>query len=271
MQQIKLIALDLDDTLLTSNGTISPKTVVALKTALAAGIKVVPCSGRPLAGVSPHMNVLGIEGDNQYAITFNGSVVSTASGRIIQQLTLSNAIYRRIDAFAAKRHVACDVLDANSNIYTSNRDIHPLTVKQAWENNAGIFVRTPDELPDEFSIVKAVIVGDKDDLDASETAARAEFGDAAYVVRNSDTFLEIMNPGAGKGNALKLLAADINIAPAEIAVFGDERNDISMFDFAGTAVAMGNGSDLAKAHATMVTTSNDEDGIAVALAKLGII
>jgi Cof subfamily protein (haloacid dehalogenase superfamily) len=271
MPHIKLIATDLDDTLLTSSGTISAPTQAALNLALQHGIKVVPCSGRPLAGVKPFMNQLGVRGDSQYAITFNGSVIETASGHLLQQLGLDNAMYRRLDDFAKLHHVASNVLTADSAIYTSDRDIHPLTVVQAWENKAGLLVRTPDELPADFSIVKAVFVGAKAELDAIEPLLHAEFDADAYVVRAATDFLEVMHQGAGKGNALRLLAADLNITPDEIMVFGDEQNDIPMFDFAGTAVAMGNGSALAKQHATLTTTSNDEDGIAAALHQLRII
>jgi len=85
---IKLIALDIDDTLLTSQHNISEKTKEALDKALNQGIKVVLCSGRPLAGVSPFLNDLGVAGDDQYVITYNGGLVETVSGKVLSRKIL---------------------------------------------------------------------------------------------------------------------------------------------------------------------------------------
>lgn len=271
MTDIKLIATDIDDTLLTSHGVISPATVAALKTALAAGIKVVPCSGRPLAGVRRYMDTLGIDGDEQYAITFNGGVVETAGGTVIQTLSLSNDLYRRLDSFSTTEKAGYYVLDSASTVFTSNKDVDRFTVVQAWENRAGLYIRIPDEMPADFTPVKAAFVGSTAELDRIEPAVLAAFGDEAYIVRAGKNFLEIMNKDAGKGNGLRALTAALNLTPDQVLVFGDEKNDLPMFDFAGTAVAMGNGSDLAKSHADYVTSSNDEDGIAAALKHLEII
>ena len=76
---IKLIALDIDDTLLNSEGKILVSTKIALKKALENGIKVVLCSGRPMPGVRPFLNELGINSDDQYVITYNGSVIESVT------------------------------------------------------------------------------------------------------------------------------------------------------------------------------------------------
>jgi HAD-superfamily hydrolase, subfamily IIB len=76
-----------------------------------------------------------------------------------------------------------------------------------------------------------------------------------------------MHQDVNKGSGLKKLAQALKINPEEIMALGDEQNDIPMFKFAGTAVAMGNGSDLAKSYADYVTDTNDNDGIAKILAK----
>jgi Predicted hydrolases of the HAD superfamily len=76
-----------------------------------------------------------------------------------------------------------------------------------------------------------------------------------------------MHKDVNKGSGLTKLTTILNIKTEEVMVFGDEQNDLPMFDFAGTAICMGNGSDLAKAHADYVTDTNDNDGIAKALDK----
>lgn len=80
---IKLIAVDMDGTLLQSNNQIGEETRKALKKADSLGIKVVPASGRPLPGVIPYMNELGITGDNNYAVLYNGGLVQSISGRVL--------------------------------------------------------------------------------------------------------------------------------------------------------------------------------------------
>lgn len=159
------------------------------------------------------------------------------------------------------------MLDEDGEIYTSNTNVSRITVTQAWENDAGLLIRTPDELGDDFSIVKAIFVGETDELNRIEPAVVKEFGQQHYIVRAADNFLEVMNAAASKGAALEILAAELGIDAEEVMVFGDEQNDIPMFKFAGHAIAMGNGSELAKSYATFVTDTNDNDGIAKALEK----
>lgn len=267
MTMIKLIALDIDDTLLNSEGKILVSTKIALKRALENGIKVVLCSGRPLPGVRPFLNELGINSDDQYAITYNGSVIESVTGKVINKLGIPNAEYRHIDEYAKQHQLQYNVLDEDGEIYTSNTNVSRITVIQAWENDAGLSIRTPDELSNDFSIVKAIFVGETDELNHIEPAVVKEFGGQYYVVRAADNFLEVMNASANKGAALEILAAELGIDAEEVMVFGDEKNDIPMFKFAGHAIAMGNGSELAKDYATFVTDTNDNDGIAKVLDK----
>ncbi len=264
---IKLIALDIDQTLLNSQSKITKDTKIALQRALQEGIKIVLCSGRPLAGVSPFLKELGVSGDEQYVITYNGALIETVSGKIISKQILTNADYRRIVKYVEAHDMQYYVLDDNSNVYTSNHDINRIAVVQAWENSAGIFVRTPDELPADFEIPKAAIVGEKETLDGFEKQLKQEFSNDYYVVRAADNFLEVMHQNVNKGSGLTQLTELLNIKPEEVMAFGDEQNDLPMFKFAGTAVCMGNGSDLAKENADYVTDTNDNDGIAKALDK----
>lgn len=264
---IKLIAIDIDDTLLNSQHKISEATKANLKKALNQGIKVVLCSGRPLAGVSPFLQELGITGDDQYVITYNGGLVETVSGKILSREVLNNADYRRIVQYVTDHKMQYYVLDDQSNIYTSDHDINRITAVQAWENSAGILVRTPDELGNDFEITKAAIIGEKESLDNYEQPVKKEFSKDYYVVRAADNFLEIMHQNINKGVGLEHLTKLLNIKPNEVMAFGDEQNDIPMFDFVGTAISMGNGSKLAKEHADYVTDTNDNDGIAKALDK----
>jgi len=268
---IKLIALDIDDTLLNSKGELLDSTKSAVQKALTQGIKVVLCTGRPLAGVQPYLDALKITGDAQYVITYNGAVTESVSGKIVAKHLVANAMYRQLTAFGQAHHVPFNVLDDESNIYTADRDVNWVTVIQAWENKAGLFVRDPEELPADFEITKGLFVGNPEQLDAVESLVETTFGDQLYIVRASGNFLELMHPAVNKGAALRELAGILKLDASEVMACGDEKNDITMFDFAGTAVAMGNGSDEAKAHASYVTGTNDEGGLADAIEKLALV
>lgn len=264
---IKLVAIDIDDTLLSSTGKILPSTLTSIQAALAEGIKVVLCSGRPLAGIQPFLNELGITGPDQYVIANGGGMIESVTGQVVAKHLINNADYRRLTAFAKSRQLPFNVVDPDSEIITADRDIYWLIAVQAWENKAGILVREPDELPADFQIAKGVFVASAETLDNIEADVQQAFGEQLYVVRAARQFLEVMNPNAGKGQALQDLASKLALVPDEVMAIGDEGNDVAMFNFAGTAVAMGNGTAEAKEHANFVTSSNDADGIALAFEK----
>ncbi|MFD1410934.1 Cof-type HAD-IIB family hydrolase [Lapidilactobacillus gannanensis] len=267
---IRLIAIDVDDTLLNSHGEISPTTQQAIQQATAQGIKVVLCSGRPLAGLQHYLAALQLAGADQYVITYNGAVTESLTGKIIVRHVITNRDYRELTAFGQQRQIPFNVLAPDSTIYTADRDIDPITVVQAWENHAGILVRRPDELPENFEIAKGLFVGPAALLNQIEPVVTEKFGQRLYVVRAAANFLEVMATGVNKGQALEDLATRLQIKPAEIMALGDERNDLPMFAFAGTAVAMANGSELAKQHADFVTASNDDNGVAQAIEKYAL-
>jgi len=174
---IKLIALDIDDTLLNSNSKITDATKTAIQKALQQGIKIVLCSGRPLAGVSPFLKELGISGDEQYVITYNGALVETVSGKVLSRETLNNQEYRHLVKYVTANKMPYYVLDDESNVYTSDHDVNRFAVVQAWENSAGVYIRTPDELANDFEITKAAIVGEKEQIDQFEQPVKNEFSD----------------------------------------------------------------------------------------------
>lgn len=261
---IKLVAIDVDDTLLNSQGKLLQFTTEVIKKAIARDIKVVLCSGRPLAGVKHFLNELGIVQDNQYVVTFNGAVIETVTGKTLQKSGIAQATYEKIDQYSKKLDVDYNVVDENSAIITSNLNVNRITVVQAWVNSAGVFIRKPDELPKDDQIIEAVFADEKDKLDEIEADVVKTFGKENYVVRAADNFLEIMHPDVNKGVALEFLRKELGFKINEVMVIGDERNDIPMFKVAGTSVVMANGSSEAKKQADFETASNNQNGIALA-------
>ncbi|BDZ30197.1 Cof-type HAD-IIB family hydrolase [Lactiplantibacillus sp. WILCCON 0030] len=264
---IKLMAIDIDDTLLNSHGQLLASTKHRVQQLLASDVKVVLCSGRPFDGVKPFLTELGITGDDQYVITNNGALVQTATGQILAQSTLTADYYAKLAALSVKTSLGFNAIDTAGNIYTANANINKYVVMQASENQAGLFVRDVADLPTDLALTKGVFVGEPDQLDAHLAEIQAGLATGTYIVRSAPVLLEVMSDCANKGNGLFDLTSYLGLAPAEVLAIGDADNDLPMFEFAGIAVSMGNGGTNAKAAADYITTSNDEDGVAHTIEK----
>mgnify|MGYP001850646503 FL=1 len=266
---IKLIAVDLDGTLLSSNNTILPETQRMLRVAVQNGIKVVLATGRPLSGVLNFAKQLGIEGDDQYAIVFNGAVIQTISGRVLMSQELNYQDFNNMLRFQRLSHVNVH-FETTKYFITTDRDLSvQMQINAALTDNI-MKVRDRKEIPKDFTFNK---VG----FTSTEGADQVEklwnsFPDWAFqtydIVRSFDSIIELNALGASKGNALMDLASRLKIAQKDVMIFGDQGNDLSMFsnpDF--MKVAMGNAISEIKDKADYVTDDNDHNGIAKALKK----
>lgn len=263
----KLIAIDIDDTLLTSAKTISGQTKAQIQLALNKNIRVVLCSGRPHKAMYKYSQQLGIFGTDQYMITNGGAIIENLNGDIIFQNTLPNIFYQYFVDFVNKNSLSYCVFDVNGNVYTSNNsDIDPYTIAMAFENDDGLHIRNPEEMPTDFEITKAVINGTEEKLNQITGFVKAEFQDY-FVVRTGIGYLEIFPNNVNKGNALKNLAQHLNIKLNEIMAFGDRDNDIPLLKTAGLGIAMRNATVGTKAVSDYITSDNNHDGVGKALEK----
>ncbi|MFD1440417.1 Cof-type HAD-IIB family hydrolase [Lacticaseibacillus hegangensis] len=264
---IKLIATDIDDTLLNSHRQLTVHTTDVLKRAHAQGIKVVLCTGRPVQAVQPLLDQLGLSGPDEYAITFNGAVTLSLAGEQFSNFDLGRRDFAALDQFAKAHQLTYNLRDAQGAVITPDDNISFYAVRQAYDSQVGITRLTPAQVPADFRYVKGMLTAPKAVLDAIEPSARAAFGDAYYVVRSTPFFLEVMNPKANKGSGLSALAKRLGLAAAEVMACGDEANDLPMLKWAGCAIGMANGIDAVKQAATHVTRDNDHDGVAAAVEK----
>jgi Cof subfamily protein (haloacid dehalogenase superfamily) len=265
---IRLIATDLDGTLLRDDKTVSDRTVAALAAAEKAGIEVFFVTGRParwMDVVSDHVHGHGL------AICANGAAVADlhAGGELVKVRPL-------------ERFIALDVVQ-------SLRAAAP-GATFAVELATGIHYE-PDYPPFHLDPCASVAVAEKllheeapgtgvpvlkllahhaeltpDDFLA---LARTTAGARASFTRSSPTaLLEISGPGVSKASTLELCCAERGISPAEVVAFGDMPNDVEMLSWAGTSYAMGNAHPAALAAATGRTATNGEDGVAVVIERI---
>lgn len=267
----KLIALDMDDTLLTTQKGISDKNKQMIQQALKKGIKVVLCSGRTHNAVINYTEELGITGSNQYMITNGGAIIENMNQDILYQNTLSNAFYRRFVAFVKANKLHYNVVDNQAKTYTSpEKWFDKYTITQAFENDGGLYIREPDQLPDDFEIVKAIINGNEKELDDISPLVHETFDAEYFVVRTGVGFLEVFPKHVNKGEAVTHLASLLDIDLSEVMTMGDRDNDIPMLKIAGKGVAMGNAQPGVKEVADYITTDNNHDGVGNAIEKFAL-
>jgi len=262
----RLVAIDLDGTLLTREKRPSPRTRRALAELAARGCHVVIATGRPFDVL--RIFCAGVE-LTAPQITFNGAVAhDPRSGRdLYRQLVPPAYTPPAIDFFVeAAVPVALYTTDG---LYLDRRMPNPAD----W---------TPPPLPPATYLddmrqvadrpsIKVVGQADPATITRLRPRAVAAFGRDLYVTQTAANLLEFLHPAASKGAALRQVARLLDVAPAHVVAFGDSHNDLTMFAYAGLAVAMGNAVDEVKAAASMITASNEEDGVALALERLGLV
>lgn len=264
---VKLVAIDIDGTLLDSNRKITPKVKETLQKANENGMYIVLCTGRPLPGVKEQLAELDLYGENDYVITYNGSLVqATKTNEIISQYSLSHDDFLEIELMSRKAGVHLHTIDDKA-IYTANRDIGKYTVHEAYLVDMPLKYRTVEEMTPDMSIIKMMMIDEPEILDQAISQLPDSFIEKYTTVKSTDFYYEILNKEASKGNALAKLAEHLGITQSETMAIGDNENDLSMIEYAGIGVAMGNATDSVKAAADIQTTSNDEDGVAEVLLK----
>lgn len=259
---IKLVAIDIDGTLLDQDRKIRSAVKDAITAAKAQGVTVVLCTGRPLPGVKNQLAELNLNEANDYVITYNGSLVqATQSGEIISSYELSYEDYQEIEYMSRQVGSHFHSLD-DKGIYTANRDISKYSVHEAYLVDMPLYYRAVDEMTPDMRYIKVMMIDHPAVLDQAIAKLPAWFLEKYTTVKSDAFYYEILNKNASKGSALQKLAEYLGIEQAEVMAIGDNENDLSMIEYAGIGVAMGNSIDKVKAAADIVTATNQEEGVA---------
>lgn len=264
---IKLVAIDIDGTLLNEKREITNEVKKTISAAISKGIVIVLCTGRPLPGVQDQLNELDLFQDNDHVITYNGALVQqTKSGKIISHHGLSHEDFLEIEVMARRIGSHLHSIDDKA-IYTSNRDISVYTIQEASLVKMPLKYRTPEEMTPEINLVKMMMIDEPEILDAAIARLPKSFREKYTTVKSAPYYFEVLNKNASKGAAVAKLSQYLGIKQEEIMAIGDNENDLSMIEYAGLGVAMGNAIPLVKKTAHVVTTTNDEHGVAEAIKK----
>ena len=261
---IKLIAIDMDGTLLLPDHTISPAVKAAIAAARERGVNVVLTTGRPYAGVHSYLKELHMEQPGDYCITYNGALVQKAGdGSTVAQTALSYDDYRFLEQLSREVGSHFHALDRNT-LYTANRDISYYTVHESmWQPFRWCSAKR--KMDPEIQLLKVMMIDEPAILDQAIARIPAEVKEKYTVLKSAPYFLEILDKRVNKGTGVKSLADALGIKPEEIMAIGDQENDIAMIEFAGVGVAMDNAIPAVKEAANFITKSNLEDGVAFAI------
>jgi Cof subfamily protein (haloacid dehalogenase superfamily) len=252
----RLLAIDLDFTLLDADREIAEVNRAAVAKAVERGIAVVLASGRGCAGMRKYAEHLGLDGA---MVTCNGALVVTPSGEVIKEHVMQPERLAKVLEFSRAGghhlHLYCrdEVLMAEhtpwADIYVNKAKQHPPKAV-GWE---GMACATPN---------KAIIVTSPETVKAIEGDARALFDEAEAVTLSEPEYLEFLCPEASKATGLAAVAELLGVKQAETAAIGDYHNDIPMLRWAGVSAAVENAVDEAKACADMVVRAHNEHGVA---------
>jgi Cof subfamily protein (haloacid dehalogenase superfamily) len=262
MMTIKLIASDLDGTLLNENCRISKRTKEAIKCAEKKGVLFTFATGRMYRSALPFAEELGLD---LPLITYEGALVKTSRTKeVISHRPLDMDLAKEVITIGDKRNFSINVY-VDDEIY-----VHRET--EAVRDYCRV-VRVPytkvDHLQSflEKSPTKVLYIGAEEELVRLWGELEEEFGDQVYITKSTPHFLEFTHPQATKGDGIQVLSQMLNIKKEEIMAFGDNFNDLPLLGSAGLAVAMENGREELKKEADYVTASNREDGVAQAIEK----
>lgn len=270
----KLVCIDIDGTLLNSSKRVSKGNKVALKKAFDKGVKIVITTGRIFNNAAYYSDLIGAK---SAVIAANGGIIKEKDNdKVIYKNQISEDICKNILEIALKNKVSIHFHTANYIFNNSflqsllfrlvmtfgkprNRKVKIVKVnsKKQWEE---IFTKYKDD------IIKAIIV-DLNKSKLKKVRKDLEKLNDLEVLSSGRYNLEVNKKGISKGKAVKYLAEYYGIKREEVIAIGDNENDISMIEYAGLGVAMGNGIKELKEKADYITDSNNRNGVAKVIEK----
>lgn len=262
-QPLRLLISDVDGTLVRNDKTLSDKTVAAVHELTRAGLPMSLISARPPSGMFWIIDELDLEGPFG---AFNGGVLFKRDRSVIERHCLDRDVAEAMVALILAAGITCWLFADDEWLSSSDSDPHnPREVK-----SANILPIITSDFGDRLDRTDK-IVGVSDDAEllvALEARAIAAFGSRATIARSQPYYLDITATVANKGDGVAFLADAFDVPLSEVAVIGDQANDLPMFVRAGLSIVMGQAPDAVKARAMLVTESNDDDGVAGAITTL---
>jgi Cof subfamily protein (haloacid dehalogenase superfamily) len=266
METIRILALDLDDTLLRSDLSISFRTRNVIKKAASQGVVVVLASGRVPLAMERFSKLLGMHRRAGYLICNNGTVVQEShTGNRISETLLNSAAALAVYDLAVAEGFAVQLYE--EDVMYVSRDNEYTRYDQKLTGLRQVVVENFRDMIEE-GCYKLLIPGDPMLLQPLESIIRTYLGNDITLFTSKPYFLEVLPKNTDKGTALAMIAETLGIGRDAVLAIGDSMNDEAMIRWAGMGVAMANGDDRIKGIASLVTEkTNDDDGVVEVIEK----
>ena len=259
---IRLLLCDIDGTLVRHDKSLPAENIAAIKDLNARGVAVSLISARPAAGILPIAAQLGLMGPFG---AFNGGTIFDAAGGEEASSAVPAALAGQLLElyaaagvtrwfFATDRWLSSDLANPHTPREVMSSGLQPEAV-----SDFSPFLSDADKI--------VAVCDDPAEMAALEAKARVIVGAAATLVRSQDYYLDCTALAANKGDGVTRLAALYGVPLSEVAVIGDQGNDVAMFRRAGLAIAMGQANAAVQAEAHCVAASNEQAGVADAIAR----
>ncbi len=263
---IRLVAIDLDGTLLTDAKQVSEQTADALCCLPARDVKVVIASARPPRSVRHVYQALRLD---TWQINYNGALIwDEPRQAVVFHRPLAGELVREIVETARDMFdevlVTCEVLDK----WYTDRDDQTHTTETGRLFKPDVVGPLDAILAGE--VTKLLLLGEPRIILRLEHVIEDAFGEHVSVVKTDADMLQIMDRRVSKARALERVAAHYNVPMSQVLAIGDAPNDVGMLGIAGVAVAMDNAHPLVKEIADWVAPSNNDHGVHAALARYGL-
>ena len=256
----KAIALDLDGTLTVKGKGILPATKQILIDLAKQGVKIILASGRPTPGMYQEACDLEMDKIGGYVLSYNGAnVIDFKTKELFYNKTIEASQVHEIYDHAKKYDLAVMTYD-NTNIITED-DQDQYVIGEGKVTTMPVLKVASFKEKIDFPVNKVLLTKTPEEAAIIVDKFKAPYGDQLSIYRSSPYFIEVMANGIDKAASLKILLEKLNIDASELIAFGDGYNDLSMIEYAGLGVAMGNSVEGVLQRANHVTLSNLEDGI----------
>jgi Cof subfamily protein (haloacid dehalogenase superfamily) len=251
----KLIAVDIDGTLLDSNSRLQPETIRSVRRGVSNGLIFTLSTGRPVQGIRKLLKELDVK---SVSITYNGAMLVTEKEEVLYSCTLRPADAIDIIRLGMERNLSL-IFWANNILYAN--EINDTTI--AYSEISGVppvLFKDYEKLASE-GITKVIWIDTPEEIRRQEQEVGKYLSDQVNFHTSRPMFLEFVDKSASKALAMEKLGEIYGIKREEMIAVGDGLNDLSMIQYAGLGVAMANSHPEVLKAADFVTLSNDENGV----------
>ena len=268
---IKIVTIDLDGTLFDKDKVISYQNKLAIAKCHDLGVKIVIATGRPISGVMPVLEELGLTTSSDYAIIYNGSkIINVGTNEIISASVIKGDVVKEL--YAESKRLGLDIHAFRKNEELITPKHNPYTDVESKINHIEDQIYDFNKINDTDEFIKCMIVDSEENINMAMKEVNEKYSREYTMVRSSKIFLEFLHRGIEKGSALKSLASYLNVKMDETMAIGDAGNDMTMIQAAGIGVAMNNAFPEVKEIADYITENdNNNSGVAEALNKFVIM